>query len=512
MRALVSVYDKTGLEAFARGLAELGIGLVASGNTARALGDAGLPHETVESVTGSPEMLGGRVKTLHPRILGGVLANLDEPSHRTDLEVNSIEPFGLVVCNLYPFTASPSIEMIDVGGPTMVRAAAKNHDHVAVVVDPADYGAVLDALRRDGTVDLAMRRHLARKAFAHTAGYDAAIVSWLDERDRRDGTAEAHELPESIHLTLDSPQMLRYGENPHQHGARYRITGGEPGCWDTAVQHGGRELSYLNLFDADAAWRLAHELSTLDGAASVAVIVKHANPCGAAIGPDLSPAYRDALEADPLSAFGGIVALTGTVDEALAEEIVAGPLADVLVARSFDPGALELFAARRRNMRTLSASPPSPPGLALRQIDGAYLVQEPDRFLAPATEWKTVTDVVPTPEQWRDAELAWMVCARTSSNAVVLASQGRIVGVGCGQQSRVDAAGIAVRKAGGRARGGAGASDAFFPFRDGLDAVADSGVGVVVQPGGSLRDDEVIAAANERGIAMVLTGERHFRH
>ena len=515
MRALVSVYDKTGLEAFARSLHELGVELVASGNTSRALGAAGVPHATVESVTGSPEMLGGRVKTLHPRIHGGILADLDEEEHRADLAAQGIEPIGLVVCNLYPFTSEPSVEMIDIGGPTMVRAAAKNHAHVTVVVDPADYGPVLDELRREGEVSAATRRRLARAAFAHTAAYDAAIVSWLDET----GAGPDRPFEPTLHLALERARSLRYGENPHQRAAVYRaasapgLPAGRPGWWEEAVQHGGRELSYLNFFDADAAWRLVHEMLLLDGTGAAAVIVKHANPCGAAVDPgDVERAYARAMEADPLSAFGGIVALTGRVDRRLAEAIVAGPLADVLVAPGYDEDALELLSSKRKNTRTLSAPPPSPPALALRQIDGGYLVQEPDLLGRRRDEWRVVTARGLGEAEWLDAELAWLVCARTGSNAIVLARHGQVVGVGCGQQSRVDAAGLAARKAAGRAEGGAGASDAFFPFRDGLDAVADSGVSVVVQPGGSLRDDEVVAAADERDLAMVLTGERHFRH
>ncbi|HLI14969.1 MAG TPA: bifunctional phosphoribosylaminoimidazolecarboxamide formyltransferase/IMP cyclohydrolase [Acidimicrobiales bacterium] len=505
MRALLSVYDKTGLVAFARGLEALGVELVASGNTAAALASAGVAHREVAEVTGAPEMLGGRVKTLHPAIHGGILADRGDPTHLADLSARGIEPIDLVVCNLYPFAAAPSVEMIDVGGPAMVRAAAKNHEHVAVVVDPADYGEVLDELRREGALSAPTRRRLARAAFAHTAAYDAAIVAWFDE-----GAADP--LPPTLHLALERCQELRYGENPHQAAARYRRVGGPAGFWEGVVQHGGRELSYLNLFDAEAAWRLVHELAALEPGGAAAVIVKHANPCGAAIAPDLASAYARAVQGDPLSAFGGIVALSGPVDAALAEAIAAGPLADVLVAPSLEPAAVEVFAARRKNMRTLVAPAPSPEPLSLRQVAGGFLVQEPDRLLAARSSWRVVTKAVPSEAQWRDLELAWRVCARTGSNAIVLARDGEVVGVGAGQQSRVDAALLAGRKAAGRAAGGAGASDAFFPFRDGLDALADAGVGAVVQPGGSLRDDEVVAAADERGLAMVLTGERHFRH
>jgi len=508
VRALLSVYDKTGLEAFASGLHGLGVELVASGGTSKALSEAGIPHRTVEEVTGAPEMLSGRVKTLHPAIHGGILADLDDAAHRDDLHAQRIEPIAIVACNLYPFGREPSVEMIDVGGPTMVRAAAKNHARVAVVVDPSEYAAVLDELRREGEIGAVTRRRLARAAFAHVAAYDAAIVTWFDDTDPRPGG----ELPPTVHLALERAQDLRYGENPHQGGARYRRIGGVPGWWDSAVQHGGRELSYLNLFDADAAWRLVHEVAGLEGAAAAAVIVKHANPCGAAVGPDATAAYLRAFEADPAAAFGGIVALSGAVDDELAAALVANPVADVLVAPAYSDRALALFAERRRNMRALEGKAPAPLGLSLRQIDGGCLVQEPDRLLAKRPAWRVVTSRAPTDEQWRDLDLAWLVCARTSSNAVVMASRGQVLGVGCGQQSRVDAAGLAARKADGRAVGGVAASDAFFPFRDGLDAVADAGVVAIVQPGGSLHDDEIVFAADERGIAMVMTGERHFRH
>lgn len=507
MRALLSVYDKSGLAGFARGLVSLGFELVASGRTSRALSGSGIAHRTVEEVTGFPEMLSGRVKTLHPAIHGGILAQTDNAAQREELRDRHIEPIGIVACNLYPFASQPSVDMIDIGGPAMVRAAAKNYAHVVAIVDPSQYGVVLDELRREGEVTATTRRRLARAAFAHVAAYDSAIVSWFDEALPRGRDA----LPATLHLALERAQELRYGENPHQAGARYRVAGRSPGCWDAVVQHGGRELSYLNLFDADAAWRLVHEVAGLEGADS-AVIVKHANPCGVAVGTDAAAAYERAFAADPVSAFGGVVALSGPVDDGLAEAIVAKPLVDVLVAPRYSEGALALFADRRRNMRALEAAPPSPLGWGLRQIDGGFLVQEPDQVVARRGSWSVATRVAPTEEQWRDLELAWLVCARTTSNAVVLALRGQVVAVGCGQQSRLEAAGLAAGKAAGRAAGGVAASDGFFPFRDGLDAVADAGIGAVVQPGGSLRDDEVVAAANERKIAMVLTGERHFRH
>jgi phosphoribosylaminoimidazolecarboxamide formyltransferase/IMP cyclohydrolase len=506
MRALLSVYDKTGLVEFARGLETLGVELVASGNTAKVLRDEGIAVLEVAEVTGAPEMLDGRVKTLHPTIHGGILADRSKSDHLSQLEARGIVPIDLVVSNLYPFTAQPSIEMIDVGGPTMVRAAAKNHDAVAIVTNPADYPVVLAELQATGATSLATRRRLARAAFAHTATYDAAIVTWFDATDL-DGDL----LPPTIHFALEQADPFRYGENPHQRGARYRRIGGTPGFWEGAERHGGRELSYLNFFDAEAAWRLVHELATW-AKSPAAVIIKHANPCGAAVDGDLATAYGKAFDSDPISAFGGIVALSGHVDIALATRITDNPVADVLIAPSFDDDALELFASRRKNMRPISAPAPVLEPLSLRQAAGGFLVQEPDVVGPREGVWRVTTGRQPTAEEWRDAEMASIVCARTVSNAIVLAKDGQIVGVGCGQQNRVDAAGLAAKKADGRAKGGAAASDAFFPFRDGFDACVAAGVSVVVQPGGSIRDDDIRAAAEEASVALVLTGERHFRH
>jgi phosphoribosylaminoimidazolecarboxamide formyltransferase/IMP cyclohydrolase len=503
VRALLSVYDKTGLLELARGLHELGWELVASGGTATALADAGLPVLAVEEVTNSPEMLGGRVKTLHPAIHGAILADRSKPEHVADLDRQSIAPIDLVVCNLYPFFARPSIETIDVGGPTMVRAAAKNHAHVGVVVDPTDYVAVLDELRSSGGAGLSddTRRRLARAAFAHTAAYDAAIATWLDP--------PGNPLPPTVHLALERAGELRYGENPHQQAARYREMG-RRSWWDEVVQHGGMALSYLNLVDADAAWRLAHDLAA--GDRPVAAIIKHANPCGVAVADEIATAYERAFECDPMSAFGGIVALTRPVDDGLAQEMVANPKADVVIAPSWSPGALELFGAKRKNTRLLEAPPPPAEGRHLRPIGDGWLVQEPYRFGTARSEWQVVSRAQPTDEQWADLELAWRVCAYVKSNAIVLAAAGMAVGIGAGQQNRVDPGELAVRKAAGRAKGGAAASDAFFPFRDGLDTVASAGVAAVIEPGGSMRDDEVIAAADEHGVALVFTGERQFRH
>jgi len=506
MRALLSVYDKTGLVDLAGGLADLGWELIASGKTASALADAGIAVTEVAQVTGAPEMLGGRVKTLHPKVHGGILADRSDPSHLADLEAQGVEPIDLVVCNLYPFSSDPSIELIDVGGPTMVRAGAKNHAHVGVVVDPADYGVVLEELRASGSLSSDTRRRLARAAFAHSAAYDTAIVAWFDAGG---AGGEPELLPPTLHLALERAQGLRYGENPHQRGARYRDRS-RPTWWDGVVQHGGTALSYLNLFDTDAAWRLVAELGS--GREAAVAIIKHANPCGAALGPSLADAYRRALECDPVSAFGGVVALGGRCTSEVARAVAEGPQADVIVAPSFDPDALEALAARRKATRLLEAPPHTGAVLELRSLGGGFLVQDADHLGSTRSDWQVPTKAAPTDDQWRDIELAWRVCARTSSNAIVVANHGQALGVGAGQQSRVEAAQIAVGKAGERARGAAAASDAFFPFRDGLDVLAAAGVAAVVQPGGSVKDGELVAAADEHGIAMVLTGERHFRH
>lgn len=501
MRALVSVHEKSGVVELARGLVELGWQIVSSGGTASALAADGLPVTPVEEVTGSPEMLDGRVKTLHPRIHGGILADRSKPEHMQALADQGIEAIDLVVCNLYPFSSDPSVELIDIGGPSMVRAAAKNHDSVGVVVEPDDYPTVLAELQAEGALTATTRKRLAARAFAHTADYDAAVARWMASE-----TAGAESvLPEAFTLTLVRAQELRYGENPHQEGARYRESG-RRSWWDDADQLNGKQLSYLNLYDSEAAWRLVHELGDRP---SVAVI-KHANPCGAAVASDIAEAYRLAHAGDPTSAFGGVVAVNRPVPLALAEELVP-VFTEVVIAPDFDDEALELLRTKK-NLRILRANPPGVPDLNVRSIDGGYLVQEPDRFLAGREDWRVVTRAKPTDEQWADLELAWRICARVTSNAIVLARGGQAVGIGAGQQSRVDASRIAAEKADGRATGGACASDAFFPFRDGVDAAAAAGASAVIQPGGSVRDDEVVAAADEHNMAMVFTGERHFKH
>ncbi len=473
-------------------------------------------------LTGAPEMLGGRVKTLHPVIHGGILADRSKPDHLDALDKLGIGLIDLVVCNLYPFTSDPSIELIDVGGPTMVRAAAKNHDHVAVVVDPADYarrprrapGRRVDLPRHPpppGPPGLRPHRRLRRghRGLARRAGAGGAGRGRGRRRHRFSRPPRC--CPSSIHLTLERAGSLRYGENPHQHGARYRVVGQES-WWDQVVQYGGKELSYLNVFDADAAWRLVHELAGGPTEQAVAII-KHANPCGAAIDADLVLAYELALECDPQSAFGGIVAIGGPVTVAVAEAIAAGPQADVIIAPSYDEEALAQLSSKRKATRLLSAPAPEALVRQYRFLGASVLVQDADQFLVDPSTWEVATTRQPSEAEWQDLRLAWKVCARTTSNAIAIVTAGQAVGVGAGQQSRVVAAQIAVEKAGQRARGGAAASDAFFPFPDGMQVLADAGVAAVVQPGGSIRDDEVVAAADVAGIAMVMAGgERHFRH
>ena len=500
--ALLFVYDKSGIIEFARSLHELGWDLVSSGGTARAIGDAGVPVTDVAELTGIPAILGHRVVTLHPKIHGGILADPTDAEHIADMEHHGIEPIDLVVVNLYPFSSDPSIGLIDIGGPAMVRAAAKNHAHVGVVVDPADYERVLEDVRADGALGDPIRRRLARTAFAHTAAYDAAIVTWFDET--ADASDEVAALPPSIHLALELAQPLRYGENPHQQGARYRQAGAAS-WWDSMTQHGGKELSYLNVFDTEAAWRLVHRFDD-----PACVVVKHANPCGVAVAADITEAYIRANACDPVSAFGGIVAANRTVTAEMATAL-GGVFTEVVIAPDFEPEALEIFSAKK-NLRVMSANAASPLPFDMRPVDGGLLVQQPDTVAGRSDVWRVVTATQPTDAQWADLEFAWQVCAAVSSNAIVYVKDLQALGIGAGQQNRLDSARLAAERSAGRAAGGACASDAFFPFRDGLDAAAAAGIASVIQPGGSVRDDEVIAAADEHGIAMVFTGQRHFRH
>ncbi len=513
MRALLSVYDKSGLVAFARGLRAQGFELVASGGTATALSEAGIEHRDVAEVTGFPEMLDGRVKTLHPRLHAGILADRTKPDHRAALAEHDITAIDLVVCNLYPFASDPSIELIDIGGPSMVRAAAKNHADVGVVTSPTQYEAVLGELAQSGVLSDATRHHLARAAFAHCAGYDAQIVAWMDGGGAigEVPTTPYDVLPDTLHLTLERADVVRYGENPHQVGARYRVAGTAP-WWDGVSQHAGSPLSYLNLFDADAAWRLVHELASDVPASSAVAIIKHANASGAAVGTSFADAFGKALAADPQSAFGGIVAIGGELDGALATRIAAGPQADVIIASRMHPDAIAILVKRRKATRLLSAPPPEPLGRSVRTFGDTALVQNADELVVPVSAWRCATTAQPSEQQLRDLLIAWRVCARTTSNAIVIARDGVAVGIGAGQQSRVVSANIATAKAGDYAKGAAAASDAFFPFADGLDSLTSVGVTAVVQPGGSIRDGEVIEAANTAGIVMMITGERHFRH
>jgi phosphoribosylaminoimidazolecarboxamide formyltransferase/IMP cyclohydrolase len=504
-RALVSVYDKRGLEDFARGLARLGIEIVSTGGTLRFLQEKGISVTAVSDVTGFPEILDGRVKTLHPRIHGGILADRSAAGHLDQIREHGIDRIDLVAVNLYPFretlaSGAPfeqTLEMIDIGGPAMVRAAAKNFRGVAVVVDPGDYSEVLAALESgSGVVPEDLRRQLAAKAFQHTQSYDAAIAEWLAWLG---GQAR-------ISLELDRTMELRYGENPHQAGAVY-ATVGKGGVLGGFEQLQGKELSWNNLLDADAARKMAALFEE-----PAVVIVKHNNPCGVGRGNDLVEAYRRALATDPVSAFGSIVALNRPADGALAEAM-ADLFVEVLLAPGFDEAARERFAAKK-NLRVLECPlySPSSDEIELRPIDGGFLAQPPDAFPDDPAGWTCPTRRQPTEEERRALDLAWKVCRYVKSNAIVVANGDQTVGIGAGQMSRVDSCRLAVEKAQLPVRGSVAASDAFFPFRDGLDALAQAGITAVIQPGGSKRDDEVVAAADEQGMAMLFTGTRHFRH
>jgi phosphoribosylaminoimidazolecarboxamide formyltransferase/IMP cyclohydrolase len=516
MRALLSVYDKTGIVELATGLHELGWDLVSSGGTARSIRDTGIPVADTAEVTGFPAILGHRVVTLHPKIHGGILADRSNAHHVTEMADYGIEPFDLVVGNLYPFGSDPTAfthgggtaeDVIDIGGPAMVRAAAKNHAHVGVVTDPSEYPAILDELRAsaDGTLSAETRRRLARAAFAHTAAYDAAVVAWFDE-------ADDPILPPTLHVAATRDERtLRYGENPHQRAALYQTNGADP-WWASATQYGGIAMSYLNLYDADAAWLLAHDIGAASGDRPAVAIIKHANPCGAAVADTLASAYQQAFECDARSAFGGIVALNRIVDDETVVEMVAAAQADLVIAPGYAPGVVEALQGKRKNTRLIEAVPPVAATRHLRPISGGWLVQEPHRLVTPVSEWKVVTERVPTEAELADAALAFRVCAAVTSNSIVLVKDGVAWGIGAGQQNRVEAGQIAAEKAAGRAAGGACASDAFYPFPDGIEAAASAGVAVIVQPGGSVKDPDTIAKANELGVAMVFTGERQFKH
>ena len=495
-RALLSVYDKTGIVEFAQQLHQLGWELISSGGTATAISAAGIPVIDVAEITGYPAILGHRVVTLHPSIHGALLGDLSDAAHVAEMEQLNISPISLAVVNLYPFSSNPSIELIDVGGPAMVRAAAKNNARVAVVTNPSQYDEIIAAIKSATGIDAAMRRSLAAEAFAVTAQYDAQVARWFNE--------ETAALPSRMSLHLTREDTLRYGENPHQLGARYRIEG-NTSWWSTAQQLGGKEMSYLNVLDGEAAWNL---VSSFDK--PCVAIIKHANPCGLAVAENIETAYERALACDPVSAFGGVVALNQLVNLSVAEQVI-DIFTEVVIAPAFMPDALELLQTKK-NLRIIVAERPTGGQLHMRSIDGGLLVQESDVVETPVDSWRVVSVATPTKAQLADAAVAWIACASVSSNAITLVRDGQTVGIGGGQQNRVDATRLACERAGERAHGAVAASDAFFPFRDGPDMLARHGVAVVVQPGGSQRDEESIASANEHGIVMIFTDTRHFKH
>jgi len=508
-RALVSVYDKTGLVELGQGLAAAGVEIVSTGSTAARLRDAGLAVTAVDELTGFPECLDGRVKTLHPKVHAGILADLRLPDHVSQLASLGVAPFELVVVNLYPFSetvasgAGPDecVEQIDIGGPTMVRAAAKNHPSVAVVVEPSSYGEVLAAVAEGGTT-LEQRKALAVTAFRHTASYDIAVASWMGS-----AFAESSEgFPAWVGAAWERADVLRYGENPHQSAALYR---GPGGGLARAEQLHGKPMSYNNYVDGDAAWRAAHD----HGDAPTVAIIKHANPCGIAVGSDVADAHAKAHACDPVSAFGGVIAVNAPVSLAMAEQ-VAEIFTEVVLAPGYEQGAVELLS-NKPSIRLLVVPAGRPQPVEWRPISGGMLLQSRDRLDAPGDDpstWTVAAGEAASPELLADLAFAWRSVRAVKSNAILLASAGATVGVGMGQVNRVDAAKLAVARAGARAAGAVAASDAFFPFADGLSVLIDAGVRAVVQPGGSVRDEEVIAVAAAAGVTLYLTGTRHFAH
>ena len=518
-RALISVYDKTGLIPLAKCLAERSIELVSTGGTAKLLREAGLAVRDVSELTGWPEMLGGRVKTLHPKVHGGILFRRSDAGDRTQTAQQGIAPIDLVVVNLYPFEATAAkagltpeelIENIDIGGPAMVRSAAKNFESVAVVTDPADYEGVAKEIAAAGELSLETRLELARKAFALTARYDGKIATELERLSVTQGRVTLGQrapLPERLHLTLARRQAMRYGENPHQKAALYIPVGRPAGGIAGAQQLQGKELSYNNLVDVDAAWSLSHEFER-----PAAVIVKHNNPCGAAERDTLVDAYRRALECDPVSAYGGVLAFNRALDRATAEEL-AKLFVECIAAPGYDAVARELLA-RKKNLRVmeLAGNVSSAGELELKRIPGGMLVQEPDRHQLSERELKCVTRRAPKREEIAALLFGWKVCKHVKSNAIVFARAGQTLGIGAGQMSRVDSVKIAVMKARLPLAGSVVASDAYFPFPDGVEEAARAGATAAIQPGGSVHDADVIAAADRLNLAMVFTGVRHFRH
>jgi phosphoribosylaminoimidazolecarboxamide formyltransferase / IMP cyclohydrolase len=512
-RALISVYDKTGLVGLASGLHAAGVDIVSTGSTAKTIAEKGIPVTPVEEVTGFPEVLDGRVKTLHPHVHAGLLADLRKPEHAAALERLGIAAFELVVVNLYPFSETVDsgasvdecVEQIDIGGPSMVRAAAKNHPSVAVVVDPLGYDGVLAAVQSGGFT-LAERKRLAALAFRHTAEYDVAVAGWMGSMLAPEQPAMA--FPEWIAGTWQRSALLRYGENPHQQAALYADAGAWPGLAQAEQLH-GKEMSYNNFTDADAAWRAA-----FDHEQTCVAIIKHANPCGIAISSvSVADAHRKAHECDPLSAFGGVIATNTEVSVEMAE-YVSTIFTEVIVAPAYAAGAVDVLA-RKKNVRVLVVSEPMGDSTERRQISGGLLMQERDRIDAPGdnpVNWTLVAGAAASPDTLADLAFAWRTCRAVKSNAIVIAAGGATIGIGMGQVNRVDAARLAVGRGGDRVRGAVAASDAFFPFPDGLETLAAGGVKAIVHPGGSVRDDEVTAAAEKAGVTLYLTGARHFAH
>ena len=507
--ALISVSDKSGLEPFARSLHEMGIQIISTGGTMKALRDAGLPVTYVSDITGFPEIMDGRVKTLNPRIHGGILAIRENPEHMAAMQQHGIPPIDLVVVNLYPFrqtiakpdvSLADAIENIDIGGPAMIRAAAKNFNDVAVIVNPDNYDAIIQELKEFGGIRPQTRMLLAKSAFDHTAEYDACIARYLAVQ-----TGEG-QFPQSLQLSYDKVQDLRYGENPHQSAAFYREKHNTGGI-AAAKQLHGKELSYNNLVDIEAAYALVAEFQQ-----PAAVIIKHTNPCGTAIADTLAEAYGKAFAADPVSAFGGIVGVNRQVDLATAKQI-AGLFAEAVIAPGYDDDALALLK-EKKNVRLLElpVCQDSGPGMVLKHISGGLLLQQQDICAQDQYEIKVVTSRQPTEAEWEQLRFAWKVVKHVKSNAIVAAVDGQAVGVGAGQMNRVGSAKIAFEQAGPKAKGAVMASDAFFPFRDTVDLAAKAGITAIIQPGGSIRDEESIQACEQYGIAMVFTGIRHFRH
>lgn len=511
-RAIISVSDKAGVVEFAKGLKTFGVEILSTGGTAKALRDAGIEVIEVSDYTGFPEMMEGRLKTLHPKISGGILADRRKEEHMKQIEEAGIGPIDLVCVNLYPFAATiakpdvtldEAIENIDIGGPTMIRAAAKNFEGVAVVVDSSWYPGIIDEMQaNDGALMRDTRFSLSKEAFKHTALYDSTIAQYLTGVDTKE------EFPGVVSFTFEKIMDTRYGENPHQKAAYYRQAGAPADALVNFRQIHGKELSYNNILDMDSAWGLATEFDE-----PACAIIKHNNPCGCAIGSDLADAYQKAYESDTVSAFGGIVAVNQMLDKATAEKI-AQIFIEVVIAPGYDQEALDILT-KKADIRLIDSGGVTEKSYYshdIRRVDGGVLIQDFDNIEEPAANWRVVSEAQPTEAQWKDMVFGWKVAKHVKSNAIIYVKDQATVGVGAGQMSRVDSTWLGARKGGEKVKGAVVASDAFFPFRDGLDAAVEAGAACIVEPGGSVRDDEVIAAANEHGIPLVFTGKRHFRH